>query len=61
MNRKLKLTSIAVNIESSYGTARFKLDRKSRVVMRAHAMRVISLAFSSASTRKFTCTKNTRG
>ena len=25
--------------------------------MRAHAMRVISLAFSSASTRKFTCTK----
>ena len=25
--------------------------------MRAHAMHVISLAFSSASTRKFTCTK----
>ena len=44
-----------------YSTARFKLDRKSRVVMRAHAMRVISLAFSSASTRKFTCTKNTCG
>ena len=35
-----------------YGTTRFKLDRKSRVVMRAHAMRVISLTFSSASTRK---------
>ena len=46
---------------STYGTARFKLDRKLRVVMRAHAMLVISLAFSSASTRKFTCTKNTRG
>ena len=46
---------------ANYGTARFKLDRKSRVVMRAHAMRAISLAFNSASTRKFTCTKNTRG
>ena len=40
-----------------YGIAQFKLDRKSRVVMRAHVMRVISLAFSSVSTRKFTCTK----
>ena len=56
------LTNLAIcNHAVSYGTVRFKLDRKSRVVMRAHAMRVISLAFSSASTRKFTCTKNTRG
>ena len=43
--------------QSMYGTARFKLDRKSCEVMRAHAMRVISLTFSSASTHKFTCTK----
>ena len=38
-------------------TARFKLYRKLRVVTRAHVMRVISLAVSSPSTRKFICTK----
>ena len=43
----------------TYGTTLFKHDRKSLVVMPAHAMFVISLAFSSASTRKFICTKNT--
>ena len=37
------------------------LERISRVVMHAHAMHVISLAFSSASTRKFICLKNTHG
>ena len=38
-------SAIAPN-DTAYGTARFKLDRKSRVVMRAHAMRVISLEFT---------------
>ena len=46
---------------TSYTVQLDLLDRKSRVVMRAHAMHVISLAFSSASAYKFTCTKNTRG
>ena len=45
----------------SYGTARFKLEGKSCVLMRTHAMYVISLAFSFASTRKFISSKNTRG
>ena len=51
----------ATAINDIYSTDQFKLDRKLRVVMRAHAMHVISLAFSSVSTRKFTCTKNTHG
>ena len=55
-----------VLVPLNYGTARFKLERKSHVVMRAHAMRahamrVISLMFSSASTHKFICSKNTHG
>ena len=51
------ITEITCTGVAIYGTARFKLDRKSRVVMHAHAMCVISLAFSSASAHKFTCTK----
>ena len=38
-----------------------QFDLKSRVVLRAQAMHVILLAFSSASTRKTTSSENTCG
>ena len=43
-------------LADNYSTGRFKLEGKSRVVMP-----VISFSFSSASTRKTSCSKNTGG
>ena len=42
-----------------YSTAQFELEGKSRVVMRAHTMPLISVAFSSVSACKTFCLKNT--
>ena len=44
-----------------YDTARFKFEGKSCAVMHPHAIRLISLAFSSVGTHKFICSKYTHG
>ena len=58
--------SVTANLPSRhlliYGTARIKLEGKSHVVIPTHVMHTISLAFSSARTRKTTFSnKNTHG
>ena len=48
---------ISALVLTGYGTARYKLEGKLRVVICTHVMYVISLVLSSVSTRKFVCSK----
>ena len=49
------------SIKVNYGTAQFKLGRKSRVVIPLHEMHVNSLVFTYTSARKTTFLKNDGG
>ena len=44
-----------------YGTAQFEFEQKLHVVMHVHVVRATLIVFSSASTCKTSCLKNTRG